>query len=105
GNISYHNANEDGYTMTKPYSDETARIIDEEVRGLILTQYIRTKELLSKHLEALHSLANELLKKEVLFKDDLERLIGQRPFGENETPNESIPPVNSTILEPKDEEG
>jgi len=99
GNISYHNANEEGYNMTKPYSDETARIIDEEVRSLILTQYNRTKELLAKHMEALHALANELLKREVLFKDDLERLIGQRPFAENDTPNESIPSVNSTVLE------
>lgn len=105
GNISYHNASEEGYTMTKPYSDETARIIDEEVRGLILTQYERTKELLAKHMDALHSLANELLKKEVLFKDDLERLIGQRPYAENDSPNESIPPVNGPILEAQIEEG
>ncbi len=103
GNISYHNSNGDQeYMMTKPYSDETARLIDEEVRALILTQYNRTKELLSKHTEQLHSLAEELLKKEVLFKDDLTRLIGPRPYAEETTPNESIPPYNGPILESKE---
>ncbi len=100
GHISFHNSNgEQEYTMTKPYSDETARLIDEEVRTLILTQYNRTKELLSKHTEHLHALAAELLKKEVLYKDDLTRLIGPRPFSEETTPNESIPPVNGPVLE------
>ena len=99
GNISFHNSGEQEYTMTKPYSDETARLIDEEVRALILVQYQRTKELLSKHIHHLHVLAGELLKKEVLFKDDLTRLIGPRPYAEETTPNESIPPVNSTVLD------
>jgi cell division protease FtsH len=100
GNISYHDSSaQQEYTMTKPYSDETARLIDEEVRALILTQYTRTKELLSKHTAHLHALAEELLKKEVLYKDDLERLIGKRPFAEEVTPNESIPPVSGPLLE------
>ena len=100
GNISYHNSNgEQEYMMHKPYSDETARLIDEEVRALILMQYNRTKELLSKHTAHLHTLAEELLKKEVLYKDDLERLIGKRPYAEETTPNESIPPVNGPVLE------
>jgi cell division protease FtsH len=103
GNISYHNSNGDQeYMMTKPYSDETARLIDEEVRALILTQYNRTKELLSKHTDQLHLLAEELLKKEVLYKDDLERLIGRRPFVEEVTPNESIPPYNGPVLEERE---
>ena len=100
GNISYHNSSGDQeYMMTKPYSDETARLIDEEVRALILMQYNRTKELLSKHTDQLRILAEELLKKEVLFKDDLVRLIGERPYAEETTPNESIPPVNGPVLE------
>lgn len=100
GNISFHNSGgEQEYTMTKPYSDETARLIDEEVRALILTEYNRTKELLSKHIHHLHALAEELLKKEVLFKDDLTRLIGPRPYAEETTPDEFIPPVNSTVLD------
>ena len=100
GNISYHDSNgQSEYNMTKPYSDETARLIDEEVRALILMQYTRTKELLSKHTAHLHALAEELLKKEVLYKDDLERLIGKRPFAEDASPNESIPPVSGPLLE------
>jgi cell division protease FtsH len=99
GNISYHDSQQSEYNMTKPYSEETARLIDEEVRSLIAAQYTRTKDLLSQHIHHLHALAGELLKKEVLYKDDLTRLIGPRPFAEEATPNESIPPVNSTVLE------
>ena len=91
GNISYYDGNQE-YSMNKPYSEETAKIIDEEVRKLIAEQYTRTKELLSKHLHQLTALAEELLKKEVLYKDDLERLIGKRPY-EDMSPNEGIPPV------------
>jgi cell division protease FtsH len=97
GNVSFYDGQQE-YTMTKPYSDETARLIDEEVRTLIADQYLRTKRLLSEHTSALQSLAEELLKKEVLYKDDLERLIGKRPY-EDTTPNESIPPVSGPLLE------
>ncbi len=93
GNVSYHDAQQE-YATTKPYSEETAKLIDEEVRTLIATEYERTKALLSKHMDSLKALAEELLKKEVLYKDDLERLIGHRPF-EDMTPNEGIPPVAS----------
>ncbi len=99
GNISFHDSQQSEYTTTKPYSDETARLIDEEVRTMIAEQYTRTKELLSKHIHHLHAMAGELLKKEVLYKDDLTRLIGPRPFNEETTPNESIPPVNSSVLD------
>ncbi len=96
GNVSYHDGQQE-YNMTKPYSEETAKIIDQEVRKLISSQYERTKELLSKHMEHLQVLASELLKKEVLYKDDLERLIGKRPF-EDMTPNEGIPPVSGSVI-------
>lgn len=96
GNISYYDGQQE-YASTKPYSEETAKIIDEEVRALILAQYERTKALLSQHMHHLKALAEELLKKEVLFKDDLERLIGKRPY-EDMTPNEGIPPVSGSIV-------
>lgn len=96
GNISYYDGQQE-YAATKPYSEETSKIIDEEVRKLIAEQYIRTKQLLSQHMHHLQALANELLKKEVLYKDDLERLIGKRPF-EDMTPNEGIPPVSGSIV-------
>ncbi len=95
GNISYYDGQQE-YATTKPYSEETAKIIDEEVRNLILAQYNRTKDLLSKYMDQLKALAEELLKKEVLFKDDLERLIGKRPY-DDMTPNEGIPPVGDNV--------
>lgn len=97
GNVSYYDGNQE-YSATKPYSEETAKIIDEEVRALIAEQYERAKDLLRQHKHHLNSLAQELLKKEVLYKDDLERLIGTRPY-EDMSPNEGIPPVTGTIAE------
>lgn len=97
GNISFHDNNQE-YATTKPYSDETAKMIDEEVRIMIADQYVRTKELLQKHIQHLNALAEELLKKEVLYKDDLERLIGPRPY-EDMSPNEGIPPITGTVSE------
>jgi AFG3 family protein len=81
GNISFYDPQTD-YTFNKPYSEETSRMIDEEVRILIDGAYTRTKELLSRKLDKVKVLAQELLKKEVLYQADLERLIGKRPFEE-----------------------
>lgn len=84
GNVSFHDSQGE-YSMSKPYSDATAQMIDQEVRIMIQAQYVRAKELLSKHMDSLTALAEELLKKEVLFKDDLERLIGKRPYDDGQT--------------------
>ncbi len=84
GQVSFYDK-QDGYQFNKPYSDTTANMIDKEVRDLIEGQYVRAKELLNKHRNELEILANELLEKEVLLKSDVERLIGKRPFGEDET--------------------
>ena len=65
--------------FNKPYSNETARLIDDEVRKLIDIQYKRAQELLIEKREQLTLLATTLLEKEVLLKSDLERLIGPRP--------------------------
>jgi AFG3 family protein len=81
GNVSYHDPNAD-QTFTKPYSDETARLIDEEVRALIDKAYKATLNLLRDKKGDVELLAKELLVKEVLFKSDLETLIGKRPFEE-----------------------
>jgi AFG3 family protein len=79
GNVSFYDpANEN--VFNKPYSEDTAREIDEEVRKLIQEAYVKTKELLLEKREQLEVLAKALLKKEILFKQDLEELIGQRPF-------------------------
>lgn len=84
GNVSFYDSKSDGYKMTKPYSEATAEMIDQEVSKLIQFAYNRTIELLKKHKSELEILAKELLQKEILFQADLERLIGKRPF-EKET--------------------
>ena len=81
GNVSFYDIQNQN-SFTKPYSNETAELIDEEVRKLIESQYVRAKNLLTERKEELHLLANTLLEKEVLLKSDLERLIGARPYGE-----------------------
>jgi cell division protease FtsH len=70
--------------MTKPYSEATAEMIDQEVSKLIQQAYTRVLDLLRTHQAELEILAKELLEKEILFQADLERLIGKRPF-EKET--------------------
>ncbi|MEY2899124.1 MAG: hypothetical protein RL138_1177, partial [Bacteroidota bacterium] len=79
GNVSFYDPNNE-YGFTKPYSDQTAELIDEEVRQIIAKSYERTKQLLTEHKVALETIAQELLSKEVLFQADLERLIGKRPY-------------------------
>ncbi|MEZ5018263.1 MAG: ATP-dependent zinc metalloprotease FtsH [Flavipsychrobacter sp.] len=100
GNVSFHDSQQE-YPTGKPYSEETAKIIDEEARRLIQAEYSRAKALLTEHIDQLNVLAEELLKKEVLFKDDLERLIGKRP-NEDMTPNEGIPPATASISSPEE---
>ncbi len=80
GQVSFYGMNNE--TFHKPYSDQTAALIDEEVRKLVNSQYERAKSLLRKHRKELELLAEALLKKEVLLKSDVERLIGPRPFEE-----------------------
>ncbi len=81
GNISYYDPAQEN-VFTKPFSEETGKMIDEEVRKLIDVAYARTKQLLNEKKEDVEKLAKELLKKEVLFKSDVEALIGKRPFEE-----------------------
>jgi len=79
GKISFYDPNQDN-TFTKPYSDETAKLIDEEVRKLIDGAYVRTIALLTEKKNEVEILAKALLEKEVLFQSDVEALIGKRPF-------------------------
>ncbi len=80
GNLSYYDSKASEYTFQKPYSEATAEKIDREVKRIIDECYDRTKRLLQQHRHHLESVAQELLKKEILFQNDLERLIGKRPF-------------------------
>lgn len=81
GNVSFYDPTQEN-TFTKPFSEETGKIIDEEVRGIIDEAYQRTIQLLTEKREQVEKLAKELLDKEVLHKSDVETLIGKRPFEE-----------------------
>ena len=94
GNISFYDM-QNNSTFSRPYSEETARMIDEEARKFIDEQYVRAQKLLVDKRDLLDILANELLTKEVIFKDDLERLLGKRPFDKSETPEESMPTTDT----------
>lgn len=109
GNISYYDPQQD-QTFTKPYSDETAKLIDEEVRKLIDEAYIRTKNLLLEKKVEVEKLAEALLEKEVLFQSDVETLIGRRPYEEKKPLgveddkhheggiSEGVPPYDPNIM-------
>ena len=99
GNISYYDPNQEN-VFTKPFSEETGKMIDEEVRKLIENAYIRTKELLTEKKGDVELLAKELLKKEVLFKSDVESLIGKRAFEEKKALD--IPAPEAAVLEEPD---
>ena len=81
GNISFNDPQQD-YRFSKPYSEQMAQAIDEEVKKMIANAYNRTKVLLNEKKPQLEIIAKELLDKEIIFKADMERLIGQRPFEE-----------------------
>ena len=83
GNLTYYDSSgQNEYGFTKPYSDTTAQIIDKEISNIIETQFKRAIGLLKKHKKKLEELANYLLEKEVIFKEDLVRIFGERPFEE-----------------------
>ncbi len=79
GNLSFNDPNNE-YGFTKPYSDKTAELIDQEVRNLVDMCYQKTKVLLNEKKELLEILAQELLKKEIIFQADLEVILGKRPY-------------------------
>lgn len=81
GNITYYDSSgQTDYNFSKPYSEETARTIDQEISVIIEAQYQRAIKLLEENKDKLNQLANILIEKEVIFKDDLETIFGKRPF-------------------------
>ena len=88
GNITYYDSSgQSDYSFSKPYSEQTAQVIDKEISKIIEKQYTRAIELLNNSKDKLKQLAERLLEKEVIFKDDLENILGKRPFKTN---NEKI---------------
>lgn len=100
GNISYYDSSgQPEFVFSKPYSEKTAEIIDEEVKKMIDIAYERAQNILSEKKDLLIQLAQRLLEKEVLFKEDLEEILGKRPFEKPEiqdnTPNNNTPDKNT----------
>ncbi|MCF8715873.1 ATP-dependent zinc metalloprotease FtsH [Joostella atrarenae] len=84
GNLTYYDSSgQTDYNFSKPYSEETAQLIDKEISKIIEAQYIRAIKLLEDNKDKLTELAEHLLEKEVIFKDDLERIFGKRPFAKD----------------------
>jgi AFG3 family protein len=109
GNVSFYDPQQEN-AFTKPYSEETAKIIDEEVRKLIDVAYDRTKDLLTERKAQVEKLAEALLDKEVLFQSDVEKLIGKRPYEEKKALtdeehhekgviSEGVPPFDSHVID------
>jgi ATP-dependent metalloprotease FtsH len=81
GNITYYDSSgQSEYNFNKPYSEKTAELIDQEISKIIEGQYLRAIAILEEHKDKLTLLAHELLEKEVIFKESLERIFGKRPF-------------------------
>lgn len=96
GNVTYYDSSgQSDYNFSKPYSEETARIIDDEISALIEGQYQRAIKLLEDNKDKLNQLADILIEKEVIFKDDLEAIFGHRNFNNLE---ETTNPINQDIV-------
>ena len=90
GNVTYYDSTgQSENSFTKPYSEKTAQIIDQEISNIIETQYKRASDLLKKNKIRLTKLAERLLDKEVIFKDDLSNILGKRPFDDDQNPEKS----------------
>jgi cell division protease FtsH len=101
GRVSFYDPQQEN-AFTKPYSEETSKIIDQEVRKLIDDGYARTKDLLMQKKEQVRIVAEALLDKEVLFQSDVEALIGKRPFEEKkvlDVPVSEFVPQETTPIE------
>ena len=98
GNISFYDSTgQSDWGLTKPFSEKTAEAIDREVKRMVEEAYAKAKELLLSHREQLDQLATQLYDKEVLFREDLERIYGPRPW---ESPAET-----AETAEDADEQG
>lgn len=100
GNLTYYDSAQSDYGFTKPYSERTAHLIDEEISKIIEEQYQRAIKILSENKEKLTILANLLLEREVIFRDDLENIFGKRKYKDAEEAIEAeIPAENKNVAE------
>ena len=104
GNLTYYDSSgQSEYNFTKPYSEKTSELIDKEISNLIEAQYQRAVDLLEHNKDKLTQLAEILLDKEVIFKDDLEKIFGKRPFQKEK--EEGQPLKEKNTLEEKEKNG
>ena len=94
GNISFFDSKQSDYNFTKPYSDSTAEKIDSEVKRIVDNAYDRTKNLLIEKKGQLEKITKMLLKKEILFQNDLEELIGKRPFEDGKANEKEVDDID-----------
>ena len=108
GNLTYYDSSgQSEYNFTKPYSEKTSELIDKEISNLIESQYQRAIDLLTVNKDKLSQLADILLDKEVIFKDDLQNIFGERPFAKKEgheirESEESAPSTSNPSSAPKE---
>jgi cell division protease FtsH len=108
GNVSYYDSSgQSEYSFSKPYSEETAKVIDQEIHLLIEKAYVRAKLIIEEQKVKIEEIANALLTNEVIFREDVEKILGKRPFAESEpvvltTENQSLKDVENNIV--KEEE-
>ncbi|CAG8646342.1 10177_t:CDS:1, partial [Scutellospora calospora] len=107
GPLSFHNPNETEPQFQKPYSEETAKMIDEEVRKLVSLAYKRTMELLTEKKKDVEKVAQLLLSKEVLNREDMISLLGKRPFTEKSSYDDYVNPKdeNTPLPPPAEKDG
>lgn len=99
GNITYYDSTgQSEYNFSKPYSEETAKMIDEEISILIEKEYQRAIQLLTDNKDKLMQLADLLIEKEVIFKDDLENIFGKRPFEKDIIEPLVEPKIDTTVV-------
>jgi len=97
GNISYYDSSgQSEYSFHKPYSEKTSEVIDQEIKKIVESAYLRAKKLITEHKAQLEQLAALLLEKEVIFREDLEHVFGKRPFDKED---EKLLPVTTTADE------
>ena len=108
GNLTYYDSSgQNEYGFTKPYSERTAELIDKEISDIIEEQYQRAIKILEDNKDKLTKLAEVLLEKEVIFKDNLEKIFGKRPFGKDdevEMPKNNTKDVKTEEVKAEDEE-
>ena len=80
GNVTYYDSSGQDSIFTKPYSEHTAQVIDEEIKKITQKAYLTAKKILQKHKQSLSKIAHLLLEKEVIFKDDVESILGKRKW-------------------------